>query len=118
MAKPTLPIEKDFVCYKGQSWTQSIRYYIKSGDTRTVWNMTGFTAKAEIRPSENSPVLTADLHANVTGVDGLVSLALTPEETAEIKPGFYYYDVRTIQPNGKTRYWLKGQFLVIGRVTA
>ena len=89
----------------------------ETAGTVTPWDMTGYTAVAEIRPSENSPVLTADLHAEVTGVEGLVSLALTPEQTAAVKPGFYVYDVKTVSPTGKTRYWMKGQFLFVGRVS-
>ena len=111
------PIIQNFTCYKGQSWCQNLRFKVVDGETKTTWDMTGYTAKAEIRPSENSPKLTADLHAEVTGVEGMISLALTPEQTAATKPGFYAYDLKTISPTGKIKYWLKGQFLFSGRVT-
>lgn len=114
---PTLvkPKRQDFICYKGQSWNRNLRF--KVGKNKTTLDMTGWTAKAEIRPDENSETLSADLHAQVTGAEGMVSLALTAEESAELWDGAYYWDIYTVRPNGKKQVWLYGKFYVKGRVT-
>ena len=118
-----LPERYDLACYKGQSFSQPLEFKQKTIDPQTgkevlvTYPLTGYTAKAEIRPSENSPVLIAEMVVNVTEVDGLVSLALTADMTASMKPGIHYWDMYTIKPNGKRQYWAKGKFMVIGRVT-
>ena len=115
--KPKLkrPIEHDFVIYKGQSWTQNL--YYKIGEQKAVYPLVGWTAKAEIRPEENSPELSAEIHANVTGSEGMISLALTPEQTSELMQGVYHWDYKTIDDKGTVKYWMFGRFIVRGRVT-
>ena len=115
--KPKFPKTQHFTAYRGQSWNRNLRYKVVSGQTRTTWDMTGYTAKAEIRPAENSPHLSADLHAEVTEVEGMVSLALTEEQSAALTPGVYSWDLKTISPTGKVKYWLRGKFNIIGRTT-
>ena len=108
------PVRQDFICYKGQSWC--IPLYFEHADN-TVYDITGWTAKAEIRPEPNSETLTAEIHTGVIGVDGEIALALTPEETAQLWEGAYYWDIYTIRPNGKKEVWFYGKFFVKGRVT-
>lgn len=115
--KPTMkrPVRQDFICYKGQSWNRNLRFKWKT--SKDPVDMTGWTAKAEIRPEENSDILLADLNAAVTGVEGMVSLALRSEQSAALWDGVYYWDLYTIEPNGEKKYWLYGKFIVKGRVT-
>ena len=117
-----LPVRYDLSCYKGQSYCQPLYFKQKQTDPQTgkeilvTYPLTGWVAKAEIRPSENSPVLTAEMVVNVTEADGLISLALTDEQTAQIPMGVYHWDIYTVH-NGKKQYWIKGKFIVTGRVT-
>lgn len=114
MALPKSPVNHNFTAYRGQPWNQNLRCK-KAGE---VMDLTGYTAEMQIRPSENSARLTAQVHAEVTGVDGLISLALTQDETAGIVPGIYVYDLKMINPKGIARYWMIGKFSIKGRVTA
>ena len=119
----SLPIIANFMIYKGKPFCQNLRFKKTEIDPQTgkpvkvIYPLTGWTAKAEIRPSDNSPVLTAEMVVNVTEAEGMISLALTAEQTAAIKPGVYYWDLRTEKPNEIPNYWMRGQFLVSGRVT-
>lgn len=108
------PVRQDFICYRGQPWC--VPLYFQHAD-KSIYDLTGWTAKAEIRPDENSETLTAEIHVGVIGVDGEISLALLPEETAKLDDGFYYWDIYTVRPNGKKEYWFYGKFYVKGRVT-
>ena len=109
-----LPVRYDLTCYKGQSYCQNLRYKYRS--TGEIFPLTGYTAKVEIRPAENSPRLTAEMVVNVTAADGMISLALTAEQTSSIPMGVYWYDLRT-EHDGTIKYWIKGKFIVTGRVT-
>ena len=115
--KPTMkrPVRQDMICYKGQSWNRNLRF--KVGAQRTTKDMTGWTAKAEIRPAENSDTLSAEIHVGVTEIEGMISLGLLPEQTAALWPDVYAWDLYTIEPNGEKKYWMKGKFYVDGRVT-
>ena len=110
-----LPVRKDLTCYKGQSYYQNLRFRV--GPEKAVYPLTGYTAKAHIRPAENSEKLDAEMICSVTGVDGLISLALTEEQTAALRAGVHYWDLRTVTGTGRVKYWIKGKFIVQGRVT-
>jgi len=109
------PVRQDFICWKGQSWNRNLRYIHET--THDTYDLTGWEAKAEIRPEQNSDTIAAEIHVGVIGVDGLISLALTHEQTAELWPGDYAWDLKTIEPNGEVKYWIYGKFTVKGRTT-
>lgn len=111
------PVRQDFICWKGQSWNRNLRFKVGTGSQQTTKDLTGWTAKAEIRPEQNSDTLSAEIHANVTGTDGMISLGLLADETAQLWPGDYSWDLRTVEPNGEVKYWLYGKFTVKGRTT-
>jgi hypothetical protein len=111
------PTKRDFIAWRGTNWNRNVRIYVKSGDIRTLKDLTGWTAKAEIRPEENSDTLSAEMHVGVTGVDGLISLALLPEQTAGMLDDVYYWDLKTVDDTGETRYLLYGKFYLKGKVT-
>lgn len=118
-----LPIIVNFMIYRGKPFCQNLRFKTTEIDPQTgkkvkvIYPLTGWTAKAEVRPSDNSPRLTAEMVVNVTEAEGMISLALTPAQTAAIKPGFYVWDLRTEKPNEIPNYWMRGQIVVTGRVT-
>lgn len=112
-----LPITQDLYCYRGQDWNQNLRIRIKSGNIRTIYPLDGYTAAVQIRPEENSDELSAEMICNITVAEGMISLALLQDQTADLMPGAYYYDLKTVSGAGRNRYWMKGRFIVDGRVT-
>ena len=108
-----LPITKNFVCYKGQTFIQNI--YLKINEEP--YDLNGNIARAQIRPKENSNTLIADFTTEVDGDNGRIGLILNANVTSEIHPGSYFYDLKTIDENDIVKYWLKGKFTVIGRIT-
>lgn len=109
------PVRVDLICWKGKAWQRNLRY--KWTTSKETVDLTGWTAKVDIRPDENSDTLCAEMYAGVTGVDGMISLALRPEQTAQLWPGTYHYDLKTIDENGEPDYWIYGKFIVKGRTT-
>ena len=115
--EPTLkrPVQVDQICWKGKPWQRNVR--VKHSTTTEPIDLTGWSAKVELRPEENSDTLAAEMHVGVTGVDGLISLALRPEQTAQLWPGTYTYDLKVIDDKGEPDYWVYGKFIVKGRTT-
>ena len=107
------PVRKDLLCYKGQTYRQNL-YFKQNGE---VYPLTGITAKAEIRPRENSEVLTAELDVSVAEEEGKITLFMDAATTANLAPGFYYYDLKAVDESEEVQYWIKGKFIVTGRVT-
>ena len=107
------PVRQDLTCYKGQTYSQDL-YFKKN---KQVLPLTGITAKSQIRPSENSAILTAEFQVTVYDSAGMVTLFLSDEVTAAIAPGSYAYDLKFVDGNEIVKYWVKGQFIVTGRVT-
>lgn len=108
-----MPVEHDLYCYRGQSWKKSL--YFEIGNQPL--DLSGVTARAQIRPSENNPILTAEMNCTINEGEGKMVLALSPDETTKIKPGTYCYDVKVIDGLGDVTYYIYGKFIVKGRVT-
>ena len=107
------PAEHTLYCYKGQTYSQS-GYFKENGQPI---DLTGLTARAQIRPLENDEELIADFDVSVVGSEGKVTLRLSDEVTAEICPGAYFWDLRMEDQQGEVAYYIKGKFIVSGRVT-
>lgn len=61
-------------------------------------DFTNYMAAAKMKRTYNSDSAdTTDFTAFIAnpGTDGVVTIALTSEETAALKPGWYFYDVET-----------------------
>ncbi len=110
MAKP---LRADLKCYKGQTYLQNIYFTCNKQPI----DLTGYVAKAEVRPSENSKILTATMSCSVDESAGKVTLYLGESITAELKDGFYNWDLKMKSETDTVGYWLAGQFIVSGRVT-
>lgn len=107
------PIKHDLTCYKGQSFSQNL--YFKQGGK--IYPLDGFTAKSQIRPSDNSETLIAEFVCTITAAEGKLNLTLDHETTAALKPGFYVWDLKMASGWDTVRYWIRGKFIVSGRVT-
>ena len=107
-----MPVKKDLFCYRGQTWTQNI--YFKQHDEPI--DLTGVTFRSQVRPEENSETLSAEFTVHVDGAAGKVSLVLPDSVTAAFLDGVYYWDLKATD-DGEVKYWVRGKFIVSGRVT-
>lgn len=109
------PVRRDLTLYKGQTYSQNI--YFKYKATKEPIPLDGITAKAKVRPSNNSNILIAELVCTVYAAEGKVNLSLTDEVTALIPDGIFAWDLKMTDESGNVAYYIKGKFLVDGRVT-
>lgn len=110
-----LPAKFDLICYRGQTWSRDIIFRDKT--TKDPLDLSGQTAQAQIRPKNNSSILTAEMTCLVVGEEGRVTVSLPSTITSEINPGIYAYDVKLISSDGDIDYYAAGNFVVTGRVT-
>lgn len=109
------PLEYDLKCYRGQTWEQAL--YIKDKQGQAI-DLTGASARAQVRPTDNSETLTAEMTCSITASLGRISLGLSADVTGAIKDGVYMYDLRVVSADMRVTYYLHGKFVVRGRVTA
>lgn len=108
-----MPVEHDLYCYRGQSWKKSL--YFEIGDQPL--DLSGMVAKAQIRPTENNAILTAEINCSIYEGEGKMVLSLSSDDTAKITPGTYCYDVQVTDDSGDVTYYIYGKFIMKGRVT-
>ena len=80
-----LPIEKDITIYQGAKWSINLRLTNSNG---TPFDLTGYSAKMQIRHDENSEVLEelgVGTGITITPGSGDIKLDLTSTETAALK---------------------------------
>jgi hypothetical protein len=86
-----------------------------------IMNLTGATARMQLRRSSGSPIVFELTNTNsriiLGGVDGTVSLELTPAETSSIPAGNFVYDLE-ITLGAVVRKLIRGTCVVIKEVTA
>ena len=108
-----MPVEQNLICYRGQSFEQNI-YFKQNGQPIDLSLM---VPKSQIRPSKNNRMLTAEFTCIVDGPTGKLTLILDSAITASIPKGTYEWDLKMKDGNDKVKYWIKGKFIVDGRVT-
>lgn len=106
------------VCDQGATFERLLTIEESSGDPM---NLTGFTARMQVRPEiESTDVLVELTTANgrlvLGGAAGTIAMSLSPAITATIdRDGFY--DLEIISSGGAVHRVLRGRFLVNLEVT-
>jgi len=86
-------------------------------DDDNPFNLTGYTANAQIRKNYAASTVSAEFTANVLSVsNGTITLSLTPSQTANLKYGRYVYDVE-ITSNTNILRPIEGIVVVYPQVT-
>ena len=79
----------NIIVEQGSSFAQKIT--VKTDGTPK--NLTGYSARAQIRPTRTSATLTATFSCTVNPPSGEVLMNLSPDQTTGIAPGRYFYDL-------------------------
>lgn len=100
---------------QGSSFSQSVTVK-EDGSPR---DLTGYNARAQIRPTRTSTTLTATFTCTISSpATGVILMELSPSVTAGISEGRYYYDLE-IYTNGDgiVSRLLQGEVTVSPEVT-
>lgn len=104
--------KQDFKIKRGETFIKDI--YFKTNDEPV--DLTGYSAKSEIRPSLESDELIAEFTCEVQPIKGAVHMELSKEQTSQIPAGIYFYDL-CLSKDGINTYYLQGRFIVNKYIT-
>jgi hypothetical protein len=95
------------------TWTDSAKNPI---------NLTGFTARMQVRAATSSSsvileLTTANNRVSLGGADGTVNLLVAASDTAQLAPGQYVYDLELVSLGGEVTRLVEGNFVVKAEVT-
>jgi hypothetical protein len=90
-------------------------------DDDVLWDLTGYTARMQIRPYVESPRILLSLTDTdgiaLGGTAGSVSVTFSAAVLAGIVPGTHVYDLELVPPSGVVYPILEGKFIVKPEVT-
>lgn len=107
----------DMEVRQGETFKEQVKLIDLDGDPI---NLTGRTAKAQVRKNPNDSTLIAEMTCAHTSEKGSITFQLSSAQTADIPVGTYYYDVCSYQAaSGGTnvKYYIGGKFKVLPSVT-
>jgi hypothetical protein len=103
---------------QGAQWTLQVDYDNNNG---TPFNLTGYTARMQVRPkfgSDNAVLTLSSVTGGIviTPLTGTLNLTATTVQTGAIPGGFYVYDLE-IDSGGVVTRLMQGQVTVRDQVT-
>jgi hypothetical protein len=101
--------------FTGSTFSASFTCKDDDGD---VVDLTGYTARSELRPSVSSSTLTLNMAPTIpTPTDGIVVITVTDETTAGLTAGTYFFDVVLDVPDGSVLHLSAGTIVFREQVT-
>lgn len=112
------PSNKDFKIYQGSKWTAVIE--LKNGNTGEAIDLTDYTAKMQIRDTNNDQLLVELTTENnkivIDPLVGKVLLQLGSIDTAKLDQ-HGIYDLDLIDVNGENYTYLRGKIILTKEIT-
>ena len=108
-----MAVTSNLVIDQGANFTVTINY---SNDEGVPNNLTGYTARAQMRKSYYSANSISFTSAFTDAANGEIMLTMTPALTANIKAGRYVYDL-TVSSNATVLRIVEGIVTVLPGVT-
>jgi hypothetical protein len=107
---------QNFEADQGSSFEATISVKNEDG---TPFNLTDYAVDAKIAKAAGSEfIITMGASIVNPATDGVIKVAITPENMAKLGPGNWAYDIKIINTSeDDTRTVLRGTFSVIGAVT-
>ena len=108
----------NFLCEQGATLQRTLQY---QNDLEQTINLTGATARMQVRPEIDSSTIIIELTTTnnrliINGVAGEIDILIDATTTATLPIGNYYYDLELVQGTFVTRL-IEGRFFVKAEVT-
>lgn len=106
----------NLVMYTGADFDQT--FVLEDAQSNSIKDLTGFNGCAQMKRYESS-LKTADFTVSFANdrKSGRVTISLLATDTANLKPGKYFYDLILNSPTGSTTRAVEGTVLVKKSVT-
>ena len=92
-------------------------FTLESAATNSATDLTGFTAAAQMRKHPGSSTATDFSTQIINATSGIIRVGLTTNQTTNLKPGRFVYDVLITDTSGEVTRVLEGAVLVREGVT-
>ena len=109
---------------QGATFSYEILWTKQNLITSTIYDpvdLTGFTAKMQLRFKENDPLIFELSNANgriiLGGITGKINLLINATDSSTILKGKYKYDLKMTSPSGFVTYLIEGVFEVVEEIT-
>lgn len=113
----SVPGKYNLVVYQGESFSKR---FVWRGKNRRPINLTGYTAKMQVRESEDA-VAELELTTENGGITltsgGVIDLVITPQQTGALTFEPAIYDIFLFAPDGTVIPILRGKFTATKAVT-
>jgi hypothetical protein len=109
----------NITCDQGATLKRIITW---TNQARTPYNLTGFTARMQVRSTASSTdvileLTTANSRIVLGGAAGTVELIVAADVTTRLTPGLYVYDLELVSGGGEVTRLIEGNFNVKAEVT-
>lgn len=110
------------VCEQGATFARQLLWEKEtSPDVWTPVDLTGYTAKMEVRKDIGTAVIitlsTSNSRVTLGGVVGTIDLLISASDTNSLPIGAYKYDLELTSPSGFVTRFIEGRFEVVGQIT-
>lgn len=108
-----------YLCDAGATFNRTFTYFDPNGNP---YNLTGYTARMQVRPSVQSAIVIVELNTSggsiiLGGVAGTIQLLLSAGATGALPEGTYKYDLELTRPDTTIDRPIMGSFTVRGNTT-
>lgn len=111
----------DIICIQGATFSKEIQYKDATG---TAIDLTGYTAKMQVRPKHKDPKVLLELSSTgdspritITGATGTIALLVSATDTAKLEFTDAVYDLEITSAGGQVTRLLEGKFTMSPEVT-
>lgn len=114
---------------RGDSDRIQVKFTKKNGKSKTPVDITDWTIKFTVRKEvpassvvdDNDAILTAD-GTIVNAEEGIAHIYIESEQTKQVEPGKYLYDIQVVWPIDdfgyqKVKSIVRGRYIVVGDIT-
>lgn len=110
----------DLVIEQGATWSQAVQW--KTGSPATAVNLSGYTARMQLRSSVSASTAALSLTTEngriaLTANTGTITLSVSATDTAALAAGRYVYDLELVSGGGLVTRLMEGVVTVSAEVT-
>ena len=100
-----------------QGFDFSAVFELENTETAGPLDMNGFTLSSKLKKTHSSSSSTIFTSLITNASNGLISISLSNEQTKNLKPGRYVYDIKVVDDNNIEKKVVEGSALVRPGVT-
>lgn len=99
------PAEHNLTIYRDRDF---LKIFIVQDSSGTAINLTGYSARAQIRPVKDSSELIASFTVVITAAEGKIAISLTDVQTLALDESKAWWDLEVTDPSSLRQNYVEG----------